>query len=318
MPLLRIVVPPDVTGQVVAMVSAEPSCTTVVVSPGVAVHPASGDLVECEVGRDAVDELVDAIAGVPGAIVSLGDTATLLGGSGTQVRRGDAVVWTQVADMLDRSSRLTYLYVAVISIAGAIAAVGILEDLFLLIIAAMALSPDYFPLIAGSLALVRRDRAALVRSLWVLTAGFAAAAVAGWLLTEALLRTGVVQYSGLDPDRAVALFVASPNWVSVVVACLAGVAGALSVTILDNRALVGVFVSITTIPAAAGIGVALALRAWGDLAGSAGQLGINVACLYVTGAITLWVQRVYWSRRAPGVARPLDRHVPSSDSRPSL
>lgn len=313
MPLLRIVVPPEVTAQVVAMVSAEPSCTTVVVNPGAAVHPTPGDLVQCEVGRDAVDELVDAIAGVSGAVVSLADTTTLIGRRGGRALRGDAIVWAQVADMLERNSRLTVLYVVVIAIAGAIAAVGILEDLFLLVIAAMALSPDYFPLIAGSLALVRRHRMDFLRSLAVLASGFAAAAVAAWVLTEVFVRTGVVKYSSFDPDQAVALFVAQPNWVSVVVACLAGVAGALSVTILDNRALVGVFVSITTIPAAAGVGVAFALRAWGDLAGSAGQLGINVVCLYITGAVTLWVQRVYWSRRAPGVAHPLDRYVPSSN-----
>jgi uncharacterized hydrophobic protein (TIGR00271 family) len=298
------------------MVSAEPSCTTVVVNPGAAVHPTSGDLVQCEVGRDAVDELVDAIAGVPGAVVSLADTTTLLGQQGRRALRGDAVVWTQVADMLERSSQLTYLYVIMISIAGAIAAVGILEDLFLLVIAAMALSPDYFPLISGSLALVRRHRIDFLRSLGVLASGFAAAAVAAWLLTEVFVRTGVVRYSAFEPDKAVALFVTQPNWVSVVVACLAGVAGALSVTILDNRALVGVFVSITTIPAAAGVGVALALRAWGDLVGSAGQLGVNVVCLYVTGAATLWLQRAYWARRAPGVAHPLDRYVPSSQERP--
>jgi uncharacterized hydrophobic protein (TIGR00271 family) len=297
------------------MVSAEPSCTTVVVNSGAAVHPTTGDLIQCDVGRDAVDELVDAIAGVPGAVVSLADTTTLLGQSGQQARRGDAIVWTQVDDMLERSSRLTFLYVMMISIAGAIAAVGILEDLFLLVIAAMALSPDYFPLIAGSLALVRRHRGDLVRSVAVLASGFAAAAVAAWLLTEVFMRTGIVRTTAFEPDKAVALFVAQPNWVSVVVACLAGVAGALSVTILDNRALVGVFVSITTIPAAAGVGVALAVRSWGDLAGSAGQLAINVACLYVTGAITLWLQRIYWARRAPGVAHPLDRYVPPLDGR---
>jgi uncharacterized hydrophobic protein (TIGR00271 family) len=299
------------------MVSAEPSCATVVVNPGAARRPVSGDLVQCEVGRDAVDELVEAIAEVPGAVVSYSDTTLLLAEQGSRASRGDAVVWTQVSDMLERNSRFSVLYVMMISIAGAIAAVGILEDLFLLVIAAMALSPDYFPLIAGSLALVRRHRTDFLRSLAVLASGFATAAIAAWLLTEALMRSGVVRYSLFDPDKAVALFVDRPNWVSAVVACLAGVAGALSVTILDNRALVGVFVSITTIPAAAGIGVALALGSWGDLGGAAGQLGINVACLYVTGAVTLWVQRIYWARRAPGVAHPLDRYVPSSQDQPS-
>jgi len=77
------------------------------------------------------------------------------------------------------------------------------------------------------------------------------------------------------------------------------------VTMSDNRALVGVFVSITTIPAAAGIGVGLAAGRLDDAVGSAGQLAVNLLCLYVVGAATLWAQRVYWRRRAPGVAHAL-------------
>ena len=305
MPLLRIVVPPGAIDEVLALVRAEPSCTSVVVHPGAALHP-PGDLLECELGRDAVDEVVDALRDLDGAAVWLEDSTRLLDAGGHHVSRDDAVMWAQVADMLDRNSRLGALYLIVITVAGAIAAVGILEDLFLLIIAAMALSPDYFPLIAGCLAVVRRSRRSFLRSLRTLVAGFASAAVAAWLLTELLEALGAVTpRSGDEAGGAVAVFVASPNWVSVVVACLAGVAGALSVTMSDNRALVGVFVSITTIPAAAGIGVGLAAGRLDDAVGSAGQLAVNLLCLYVVGAATLWAQRVYWRRRAPGVAHAL-------------
>lgn len=305
MPLLRIVVVPGVLDEVVQLVRAEPSCTSIVVHPGAALHP-PGDLVACQVGRDAVDEVVDALRDVDGTAVWLEDSTLLLDAGGHHTSRDDAVMWAQVADMLDRNSRLGALYLIVITVAGAIAAVGILEDLFLLIIAAMALSPDYFPLIAGCLAVVRRSRRSFLRSLRTLVLGFASAAVAAGLLTALLEALGAVTLGpGGESRGAVEVFVASPNWVSVVVACLAGVAGALSVTMSDNRALVGVFVSITTIPAAAGIGVGIAAGRWDEAVGSAGQLAVNLLCLYVVGAATLWAQRVYWRRRAPGVARPL-------------
>lgn len=315
MPLLRIVVPPGFVEEVVELVRAEPSCTSVVVHPGAAVHP-PGDLVSCQIGRDAVDEVVNALRGVDGTAVWMEDSTLLLDAGGHHATRDDAVMWAQVADMLDRNSRLGVLYLIVITVAGAIAAVGILEDLFLLIIAAMALSPDYFPLIAGCLAVVRRSRRSFLRSLRTLLAGFAAAALASWLLTELLVRIGAVSPPGAEePGGAVTVFVASPNWVSVVVACLAGVAGALSVTMSDNRALVGVFVSITTIPAAAGIGVGLAAGRPGDAVGSAGQLAVNLLCLYVVGGLTLWAQRAYWRRNAPGVAHALgDAARPSGPS----
>ena len=311
MPLLRIVVAPGVVDEVVQLVRAEPSCTSIVIHPGSALHP-PGDLLECQIGRDAVDEVVDALRNVDGTAVWMEDATLLLDAGGRHTSRDDAVMWAQVADMLDRNSRLGVLYLIVITVAGAIAAVGILEDLFLLIIAAMALSPDYFPLIAGCLAVVRRSRRSFLRSLRTLVAGFAAAAIASWLLTEALEALGAVTPPSADETGgAVNVFVASPNWVSVVVACLAGVAGALSVTMSDNRALVGVFVSITTIPAAAGIGVGLAASRPADAIGSAGQLAVNLGCLYVVGALTLWAQRAYWRRHAPGVAHPLGDVAPT-------
>jgi len=284
------------------------------VYPGAAVHP-PGDLVTCQIGRDAVDEVVDALRDVDGTAVWMEDSTLLLDAGGHHASRDDAVMWAQVADMLDRNSRLSVLYLIVITVAGAIAAVGILEDLFLLIIAAMALSPDYFPLIAGCLAVVRRSKRAFLRSLRTLVAGFAAAALASWLLTTVLDALGAVTLGKAGESRgAVEIFVASPNWVSVVVACLAGVAGALSVTMSDNRALVGVFVSITTIPAAAGIGVGAAVGSWDDAIGSAGQLAVNLVCLYVVGALTLWAQRAYWRRHSPGVAHALGDH--RADSQP--
>ena len=74
----------------------------------------------------------------------------------------------------------------------------------------------------------------------------------------------------------------------------AGVAGILA---LETRAssAVGVAISVTTIPAAAYLGVAAGVgeesKAWGALA----VLGVNVAVLLVAGTLTLLVQR-RWGR----------------------
>jgi hypothetical protein len=54
---------------------------------------------------------------------------------------------------------------------------------------------------------------------------------------------------------------------------------------------VGVFVSITTVPAAANIGVALVAREWVEMRGAAIQLTTNVASLLVAGVLTLEARR---------------------------
>jgi uncharacterized membrane protein len=61
--------------------------------------------------------------------------------------------------------------------------------------------------------------------------------------------------------------------------------------------LVGVFVSITTIPAAADTGLSLAFGLWGEAWGSFVQLLVNVVVLIVVGALTLTFERSFWSRR---------------------
>ena len=53
----------------------------------------------------------------------------------------------------------------------------------------------------------------------------------------------------------------------------------------------------TTIPAAANIGVAAAYADWEELGGALAQLLINLTCLTVSGIATLGVLRRFYERR---------------------
>ena len=68
--------------------------------------------------------------------------------------------------------------------------------------------------------------------------------------------------------------------------------GMLSVTLGKLAALVGVAISITTIPAAADIGLSLAYGDRDSFRGSALQLALNIISLLVAATITLAIQRV--------------------------
>jgi hypothetical protein len=92
---------------------------------------------------------------------------------------------------------------------------------------------------------------------------------------------------------------------AAVVAGLAGIVGMLSLTQGRSGALIGVLVSVTTIPAIGNIGAAAAYRSWNDVGGAAIQLAINVAGLVTAGALTLFVQARSTTRLA---ARPRRRH----------
>ena len=72
---------------------------------------------------------------------------------------------------------------------------------------------------------------------------------------------------------------------------------ALSLTSAKAGALVGVFISVITIPAAANIGTALVAGRPGDAAGAALQLGVDVVRLLLSAVLTLLVQRALLRRR---------------------
>ena len=72
---------------------------------------------------------------------------------------------------------------------------------------------------------------------------------------------------------------------SVIVAVLAGVVGVVSLTESRANALIGVFISVTTIPAASDMGLSAAYGSWPEARGSTFQLLLNVVLLVAVGAL---------------------------------
>ncbi len=101
-------------------------------------------------------------------------------------------------------------------------------------------------------------------------------------------------------------FISRPDFFSFFVAYIAGMAGILALTSAKSGALIGVLISVTTIPAAANIAVGSALGDWGEAGGGAAQLGLNLTAIVLAGAVTLYVQRrVYLSRRRRHLRDPV-------------
>ncbi len=306
-PLLRITSPPDLTDLIVTRLERDAGADDVSVVLG-ASRTSGGDLILAEVPRAAIDQLLAEFphAGeVRGLYVAVEPSERLVPVGPDRDTDREAVIWAQVVQDIHAEARLSWINIALIVNAAAIAAIGLIEDQLLLIVGAMALSPDYFPIADTCLAAVRRDGRRFLLGLRTLLVSYGAGALGAYLLTEFLTATGIAQ-TDAAPDRSFTLFISQPDALSVVVALLAGVAGALAITLADARGLVGVFVSVTTIPAAANIGVALAGDDPHAMAGAAVQLGVNVLSLLVAGTVTLEVRRRL-RRAAPIVTRAVRR-----------
>src|SRR5262249_22017805 len=118
--------------------------------------------------------------------------------------------------------------------------------------------------------------------------------------------------SFLHGSRAVSNLINTPNVFSVIVAILAGLVGVVSLTEARANALIGVFISVTTIPAAADVGVSLAFSSWREARGSAFQLLLNIAVLIAVGAAGLSTQRMIWRRRTIRSPGPSTARISSS------
>jgi uncharacterized hydrophobic protein (TIGR00271 family) len=187
-----------------------------------------------------------------------------------------------------------------LAIAALIGAVGILTNSEILIVGAMVVGPEYNAIIGVALGITRRARSEIRDGLLALCWGFLAAIVLSLLFGLAVRASGKTPALFLKGVRPVADLINAPNIFSVIVAVLAGLVGVVSLTEARANALIGVFISVTTIPAAASAGVSIAYSSWSEARGSALQLLLNVVLLIVVGAVGLRAQHAIWGSSAAG------------------
>jgi uncharacterized hydrophobic protein (TIGR00271 family) len=314
---VRVVAPPYCTESLCASLEENPAVTNVMVLEGAARKP-PGDAIFFDVVREGASELFEQLRGLgvvrEGGVSVEHVDATLsdharAAAAATPGYEEDAVVWEELDEQTREGATLTWAYLAFLTIAVQIAGVGIILDSPILIVGAMVLGPEFGPIAAICFGLFRRDRGRIGRGLRTLVLGFAVgiaitfvgALVARWL--------GWI-VPGLLTQRTLTAYIVQPDRWSLIVAVLAGAAGILSLTSSRSTTLVGVFISVTTVPAAGNLALALALQSWREVVQSAEQLGINVLGLIVAGTLTLLVQRLAWSRVPFSFSHPTRRERP--------
>ncbi|MER5407797.1 DUF389 domain-containing protein [Streptomyces sp. NPDC002769] len=302
---LRLITPAGRTDEVVRLIGRTVGTTHLVVLPGAARDPA-GDVVMCDVAREAGDELIGALRefdldrtgsiAVDNIDLSLSRRADRAEeeapGEGT-----DAVLWEHLADASHEESTLSVTYVALLAVATMLAACGVMLDNAILIVGAMAVGPEFGPLAGISTALVRRAPHLVWRSLWALLAGFALAMVLTAGFSRLLDGLGLFEKAMVEAPRPNTAFIWKPDWMSFVVAFLAGIAGTLSLTSAKSGALIGVAISVTTVPAAANAAVALSYADYSQTLGSTWQLLANLGGIVLSGTLTLLAQKWFWARQ---------------------
>ncbi|MFE9650969.1 DUF389 domain-containing protein [Streptomyces sp. NPDC006365] len=302
---LRLITPSDKTDDVVRLIGNTVGTTHLVVMQGAARNPA-GDVVMCDVAREAGDELLGELRAleidkcgsiaIENIVLSLSERADKARDDAPG-EGADAVLWEHLADATHEESTLSVTYVAFITLATMIAACGVVLDNAILIVGAMAVGPEFGPLAGLCTALVRRAPRLALRSAMALLVGFAFAMAVTVVFSYFMDSIELFSRERLDSERPNTAFVYAPDWFSFIVAVLAGIAGTLSLTSAKSGLLVGVAISVTTVPAAANAAVALSYGDTEQTVGSTEQLLLNLLGIILAGTFTLLAQKFFWARQ---------------------
>lgn len=291
---LRVVCPRELAGPAVDAVTATPGA--VAISRG-QIGPSAPDLdvITADVAREATNAVLHELERLginDTGMITLDPVDTAFGALARKAaddapgEPDDAVIWDELLTRTGSDSTLSATFLAFLVLATLLAAIGVVTDSQVTIVGAMVVGPEFGPLAGIAVGLVRRRAHIARRAAAALAAGFPAAILITALLALLARAVGLIDASNLAGHRETE-FIYHPGWFSLITALVAGAAGMLSLTSSKSAALVGVFISVTTVPAAGNAAVAGVLGNWHEAWLSAAQLGINLVGIVIAGALTL-------------------------------
>jgi uncharacterized hydrophobic protein (TIGR00271 family) len=319
---LRIHAPASLAAAALECLQGDPAVSAIGIVRGGSVQPI-GDLITADVAREGANEIIDRLRdlGIPAeGALHVDPAPTWISRPGYDAERrtpgssADTVVWADVVQQSYNDSELNWTYLSFMTLATLLASVAIVLDSQVLVIGAMILGPDFGPVAALGVALVRHRWSLLGLAGRTLVLGFTSAIVVTTLLALLARGLGWITEWDVTRPRPGTGFIYTPDKWSFIVALIAAAAGVLSVTSAKTHGLSGVFVSVTTVPAAGNIALGIALGAWHEVWGSTLQLAVNLSGMAAAGWLTLAIQRSLWSRVSIRRRRPrpfLDDESPS-------
>jgi uncharacterized hydrophobic protein (TIGR00271 family) len=221
----------------------------------------------------------------------------------TRSEESDIQVWAEIVGRADENAKLASTYLVFMASAGIIAGIGVITGSAVLLVGAMAISPDLLPISATAIGVVERRWQLAIRAFGVLWIGLATGSLGAFAATALLRLFNRVPDDLRLADTAMGEALTELGPGSLIVAAVAGVAGMMAFE-RPGGAAVGVAISVTTIPAAAYVGAAMAMGRDDPMWGALTVLIANVIMLVIASTTTLKVQRRSRQRRAARTLAP--------------
>ena len=188
-------------------------------------------------------------------------------------------IYTQISE----SVRLCSTEIALVILSTVIAAIGLLQGSQVVIIGAMVIAPLLKPNMALGVATTLGDLSLAIRTIKVgLTEIFLALSLSILLGTFVPVDLGINEIASRT----------RVDFADIILAFASGVAGAISITVGEQSAVVGVMVSVALLPPLVVLGMLIGSGLWGSALETAVLVSTNIVCLNLAAIATFWVRDI--------------------------
>ena len=276
-----------------------PGVARIMLQPGASKVP-EGDVLMIEAANQASSEILNILADLDllhsGAVSISEPNATIPAKASRTIDEEDnEAVWEEMGTMMRQDTNPAFNYLALMALAGAVAAFGIVSDTIHIVVGAMLIAPGFEPLLRIVFG-VMGDRHSVTAGLRANAYGYLVLAVSAAVVTPLALYV-----NSMGADQLAASYWAN-YWSEIkasgiATSLLAGIAGGVIVSSRMKVLGTGVMVALALIPSMALIGMGLTAGLYDLALGAAARWLVEVACVILGGGSIIALKRKLLHRR---------------------
>lgn len=295
--------PPSSAQKLGDQLAALETVVSVAISKGVSIKP-PGDVITVDVlnkGADDVLKLVRAASEKHDVSVTTHEAASFIDPKNNEKIEADVdeAIWEEMETGLRHQGRITWNYIFLMALGGAIGAVGLIsEDAPQAIAFASAgiIAPGFEPLAKIPLGMVLGRWNVVRRGAVSSLVGYAVLILSAALVMFILLQTGSVATEELVNNPEIK-HIAYPTLKELIVSGAGALAGIIIIASFRRSVIAGALIALVTIPAAASIGAGLAAGEQHIIYNGFERLGVDVIFILVAGLLVFWLKQLLVHRR---------------------
>ena len=225
---------PDQCRRLLGTLEGHPGIARITLQPGASIKP-EGDVLTIEAANHASGQIVNILSDLDllrtGAVSISEPNATIAADAARSIdEEGNDAIWEEIGAMMRQDTNPSFNFLALMALAGAVAAFGIVSDTIHIVVGAMLIAPGFEPLLRIVFG-VLGDRHSVVAGLKATGAGYLVLAISAAVAVLAALPMSGKTAAALA-DGYWANYWSGIQGSGVATALLAGIAGGVIVSSL--------------------------------------------------------------------------------------